>query len=99
MIPGEILFKVGWGAVGVLVVAWLVVSFSRGALRDRLARLATVAMYTALVCLFTSGLQGAEGWLGRGGFGFLVVLFGAGLLVSLWKLLRTGAAGGEHAAH
>lgn len=99
MIPGEFLFPVGWGAVGVLVAAWLLVSFSSGALRDRLARLATVAMYTALLCLFTSGFQGAESGLGRSGFGFLMALFGAGLLTSLWKLLRPAPSSAEHAAH
>ncbi|MGI9592750.1 MAG: hypothetical protein ACR2P8_15375 [Myxococcota bacterium] len=100
MIPSNLLFVVGWGSVGVLVLCWLVLSFlAPGGFRAGLARLATSSMYLALLCLFVSGLQGAEGLVGRIGFGFLAGLFGLGLLVSLWKLLRPPASGEELAAH
>lgn len=100
MIDSNLLFVIGWGSVAVLVSSWLALSFlSPGGLRAGLARLATCAMYLSLLCLFVSGLQGAEGWAGRIGFGFLCVVFGMGLGVSLWKLLRPPARGEELAAH
>ena len=93
MIDSAVLWSLGWGAVAALVIAWLTVSFlSDGPLRHRLARFATVSMYVALLCLFVSGLQGAESLIGRAGFGFLSFIFGTGFLVSLWKLLFSGSS-------
>ncbi len=93
MIDSAVLWNLGWGAVAALVIAWLIVSFlAEGPLRHRLARFATVSMYVALLCLFVSGLQGAESLVGRAGFGFLSFIFGAGFLVSLWKLFFSSSA-------
>ena len=103
MIDTGILFQVGVGAAGALVAGWLVVSFlPSGRAKALFARLTAVAMYVAFLCLFTTGLLGAEGTAGRIGFGFLVGLFSAGMLVSLWKGARElvgGGESGEHAVH
>jgi hypothetical protein len=98
---------VGFSALAVVVVGWLAVSFLAPAARSRdlVARLATLALYVALACLFTNLAQNA--WA-RGQtallipFGFLWVVFLAGVVVSLWKwvgALRGGAAGGAPATH
>ncbi len=100
MIDTDILWSVGWGSVGLVLLAWLAVSFvSAPSWRERLARLGAIGLYGALLCLFLSGFQGAESRAGRIGFGFLVALFSAGLLVSLWKLLRRPSLPQEDAAH
>lgn len=103
MIDTGILWQVGLGAAAALVVGWLVVSFlPSGRTKALLARLTAVAMYVAFLCLFATGLLRAEGMVGTIGFGFLVGMFSAGLLVSLWKGARELAGGdksGEHAVH
>ncbi len=103
MIEPGILWQVGWGAVAALVGGWLVVSFlPAGRAKALLARLTAVAMYVAFLCLFTTGFVRAEGMVGTIGFGFLVGLFLAGLLVSIWKGAREllgGDGSGEHAVH
>jgi len=92
---------VGWSGVAVLVVCWLWVSFSKpGPRQERIAWIGTVAMYVAFGCLFTSlflRAQGATSWPGMIGFGFLMVFFGAGLVVATARLLRVlvGRAGGS----
>lgn len=55
MIDSGILWNVGWGAVGALVVGWLVVSFlPAGRGKALLARLSAAAMYVALLSLFST---------------------------------------------
>ncbi len=103
MIDSSILWNVGWSAVAAMVLGWLVVSFvPAGRGKALLARLTAIAMYVAFLCLFTAGFQRTESTVGTLGFGFLVGLFAAGFLVSLWKgvqELAGGASAGEHAAH
>ncbi|MCP3987306.1 MAG: hypothetical protein GY723_23205 [bacterium] len=103
MIDTGVLWQVGWGAVSLVVVGWCVVSFLPGGrAKALLARATAAAMYVAFLCLFTTGFVRAEGTVGTIGFGFLVGLFSAGLLVSLWKGIGEifgGGVGGEHAVH
>lgn len=103
MMDTETLWQVGMGAVAALVAGWLVVSFlPSGRPKALLARLTAVAMYVAFLCLFTTGLLRAEGTAGTIGFGFMVGLFSAGMLVSLWKGARElfgSDESGEHAVH
>jgi hypothetical protein len=84
---------VGWSGVAVLVVSWLIVSFTApGPLRDRAAWLGAVAFYVAFGCLFLSLFLRAHAggsWLGRIGFGFLMVFFASGLLLATYRLLRS----------
>ena len=61
MVDVAILKMVGFTALGLLVVGWLAVSLqSPGRTQKLTARLASVAMYLALVCLFTHLTQ--ENW-------------------------------------
>jgi hypothetical protein len=82
-----ILKAVGFGALGVLVLGWLAVSLQAPGRTQRLtARLASVAMYLALACLFTHLTQ--ENWArGRAmlyvPFGFLLAVFVTGFVLSL----------------
>ena len=107
MVDVALLKIVGFSAVALVVVGWLAVSFMapRGRGQDLVARFATLAFYVALSCLFTNLSQGA--WA-KGQmallipFGFLWLVFLAGVVVSLWKwvgALRGGGAGGVHATH
>jgi hypothetical protein len=74
---------VGFGALGVLVVGWLLVSFSEpGPRRARLEWLSATALFLALVSLFANLVAGAESRLGAVGFSFLLALFCSGLVVS-----------------
>jgi hypothetical protein len=86
-----ILKVVGFTALGLLVVGWLAVSLQAPGRRQKLtARLASAAMYLALVCLFTHLTQ--DNW-GKGRmalvvpFGFLLAVFVAGFFLSLAKWL------------
>jgi hypothetical protein len=79
---------VGYSALGVLVVGWLVVSFSApGPRRTLLEWISATALFAALASLFANLWLGAEGLLGTLGFGFLLVLFGCGLAVSTAQTL------------
>jgi hypothetical protein len=75
--------------VGLLVVGWLVVSFSApGHNRTVLEWCSATAMYVALLTLFTHLVRNAiesESTVAMVGFGFLCVLFGGGLLVSVYR--------------
>ena len=82
MIDMAILKIVGFSAVGLLVLGWLVTSFlPEGPGRMRVARLASIALYLALASLFTNLTQNA--WADDRTallipFGFLWVVFIAG---------------------
>lgn len=106
MIDVAILKIVGWSAVGALVLGWLVVSFlGQGRARSLMARLGSLFLYLALACLFTSLVQDAWAedrtalWIP---FGFLWLIFLAGLTISLIKWigeLRGGGASATSATH
>ena len=83
---------IGWGAVAVLVVGWLVVSFTApGPRRAVVEWISASAMYLALSMLFWNLILRA--WASGNhfalvAFGFLGVMFGAGLCVALYNTLR-----------
>lgn len=84
---------VGWGAVGVVVVLWLAISFSqpsRG--RERLEWVAATSLYVALSMLFLNLVMRAresDNNFALVAFGLLLLLFGCGFLVSLANTLRS----------
>ena len=84
---------IGWGAAAVLVVGWLVVSFSQESQRRATIEwLSASAMYLALAMLFANLISKA--WASGNhfalvAFGFLGAIFVAGLCVSLYNTLRT----------
>jgi len=76
-------------AVAVLVVGWLVVSFSPPSPRRTVIEwLSATAMYVALLALFVNLVLRAiaeDSTVALVAFGFLSVLFGGGLLVSAYQ--------------
>ena len=82
---------VGFGAVGLCVVLWLVISFSQPSpRRDVLEWLAATCLFLALAMLFLNLVLEAESTLARLAFGFLELLFSAGSVVSLVNTFRAG---------
>jgi hypothetical protein len=80
---------IGFGAVGLLVVLWLVISFSQSSpRRDVLEWLAATCLFVALAMLFLNLVLEAESTLARVAFGFLEFLFAAGGVVSLVNVFR-----------
>jgi hypothetical protein len=80
---------VGFGALGLLVVLWLVISFSApGPRRDVLEWLGATCLFVALAMLFLNLLLEVESTLARAAFGFLELLFASGGIVSLVNVLR-----------
>jgi hypothetical protein len=77
----------------VLVIGWLVVSFTPPSRNRTLIEwLSTTAMYAAILTIFVSlALRAhASGHVfGAWAIGLLCVLFGGGLLVSAWKTVTT----------
>ena len=94
---------IGWAAVALLVMGWLIVSFSEpGPRRAVVEWLSACAMYLALSMLFWSLIL--RSWESGShfalvAFGFLGLMFGTGLCVSLYHTLRVlrGGAGGAEA--
>ena len=90
---------IGFGAVGVLVLLRLLVSFSEpGPRRDVLEWLGATAMYVALLALFLNLVRTAReagNVLALVAFGFLAVLFGIGLIVSLVNTVRSRQGPGK----
>ena len=92
---------VGWCAVAVLVLGWLVVSFSGpGPRRAVIEWVSATAMYLALSMLFWNLIMKA--WASGNhfalvAFGFLALMFGAGLCVSLFNTLRVVRGGAQSA--
>jgi hypothetical protein len=83
---------VGWSAAAVLVVGWLVVSFTApGPRRAMIEWISASAMYLALSMLFWNLILKA--WTSGNhfalvAFGFLGLMFGMGLCVALYNTLR-----------
>jgi hypothetical protein len=96
--------QVGLAAVAVVVIGWLVVSFSRpGPRRTLLEWVSACGLYTALLMLFTSLVRRGlvEGsTVAVVAFGFLAVLFGSGLVVCVFQTLRAarGPSGSRSSA-
>jgi hypothetical protein len=82
---------VGFGALGLLIVLWLVISFSQpGPRRDVLEWLAATCLFLALAMLFLNLVLEAESISARVAFGFLEFIFAAGSIVSLVHVFRAG---------
>jgi len=86
-------------ALAVLVVGWLIISFtSPSPRREPLEWLSAAALYALLTALFVELIarareQGNDFALVA--FGFLGVLFGMGLLVTLYRAVATMRGGGD----
>jgi hypothetical protein len=84
---------VGFGALGILVVCWLVISFTEPSPRRAVLEwLAAASLYTALLMLFVNLLLRSlerDSTLGLVAFGFLAALFAAGLVMTLYTTLRS----------
>ena len=80
---------IGFGAVCLFVVLWLVISFSQpGPRRDVLEWLAATCLFLALAMFFLNLVREAESISARVAFGFLEFLFVAGSIVSLVQTVR-----------
>ena len=83
----DIVANVGVAGLALLVIGWLVVSFSApGPRRERIEWLAACGMYVALLSLFVHlSLRAQENGSTAAlvAFGFLALFFAAGLLVCL----------------
>lgn len=90
---------VGYGALGLLVVLWLVISFSQPSpRRETLEWGGAVCLYLALCMLFLNLVLRAVASgnkLALVAFGFLGVIFVAGGLVSLYNLFRSLGGSGS----
>jgi hypothetical protein len=102
MVDVAILKAVGFTALGLLVLGWLVVSFLAPGRTQRLAaRLSAAALYLALACLFTQLTQ-QNFAKGRAflfvPFGFLLGIFVTGFFWTLVKWVRELATAGDSSA-
>lgn len=81
----------GYAGLAVLIVGWLAVSFSRPSPRREIVEwVAACGLYLALLSLFVSlcmRAQASGSTPALVAFGFLVALFGSGLVVSLVQML------------
>ena len=81
---------IGYSRLGVLVVAWLAVSFSQpGPRRAVVEWLGACGMYVALLSLFTNLLGRAlesDSLVGTIAFGFLVSFFAMGLVLCVVQM-------------
>jgi len=95
----EPLAAIGYFALAVLVIGWLVVSFSpAGPRRAVVEWVAATAMFMALLCLFVHLVLRAiesDNTLALVAFGFLCTLFGGGLIVSLYHTITAVKGGGD----
>ena len=89
----------GFGALALLVVLWGVISFSQpGRRRTLLEWIAATCLYVALSMFFLSLVLDAreEGSTPKlVAFGFLLLIFGSGCLVSLFHTARSLGGGGS----
>ncbi len=90
-LPTSPLGWIGLAAAAGVALVWLVASFQReGRPRNIVAWIGATGLYVALLCFFVNLLRGA---LARGstgaaiGFGFLVAVFGIGLLLSALRTI------------
>lgn len=94
---------VGFGALGVLVVLWLVISFTaRSPRREVLEWVAALCLYLALCMLFLNLVLRAveaDNLLALVAFGFLGFVFVCGGCVSLFNVFRSLARSGQGAGH
>jgi hypothetical protein len=81
----------GYTGAAVVVVAWLIVSFTAPSPKRTVVEwLGACGLYLALVALFTNlslRAQASGSTAGLIAFGFLLALFGSGLVVSLVQAL------------
>ena len=93
------LFVIGGCALAVLVAGWLVVSFSApGRRRTVLEWISTTAMYAVLFLLFVHLVRDAiedDSSVRLVAFGFLCVLFGGGVIVSLFQTFAASRGDGD----
>jgi hypothetical protein len=98
----EPLAMVGYAALGLLVVGWLVISFSEPSPRREILEWASASvLYLALLMLFVRGVRWAlaeDSTAGLAGFGLLCLIFGSGLVISLWNTVRSGRTASKNQA-
>lgn len=84
---------IGYSGLALLVVTWLIVSFSKpGARRAVFEWLGATGMYVALLSLFVHMLARSlanDSLAGTIGFGFLVAMFAMGLVLSLVQVFAS----------
>ena len=93
---------IGFAALAVLAVGWVVVSFSAASRRRTVVEwVAATALYVFLLTIFVRGLlwaRGADSIAGLIGFGFLCVFFGAGMIVCVTNAFRARGNDNEPSA-
>ena len=86
-------------AFAVLVVGWLIISFTAPSPRRAVLEwLSAAALYLLLAVLFTELIRRAleqDNDFALVAFGFLGVLFGMGLLLTLYRAVATMRGGGD----
>jgi len=91
MLPMTPIAIAGYAGAGLVVIAWLVVSFTAPSPKRAVVEwLGACGLYLALVALFTNlSLRAQESGSTAAlvAFGFLLALFGSGLVVSLVQTL------------
>jgi protein-S-isoprenylcysteine O-methyltransferase Ste14 len=96
----HVLSMIAIGAVAVVAIGWLAVSFlGPTAQRRKIEWIAASALYVALLTFFVNLVRrsvASDNEAGMVAFGFLTAMFAAGLLLSLWKTV--GALRGRAAA-
>jgi len=79
------------GAIVLVLIAWLVVSFQRpGPARNAMAWAGTIGFYGALLSLFVHLVGRSldnDSTAGLVGFGFLATMFGLGLVVAIARAI------------
>jgi len=97
----EIVPLIGWTGVGILVAAWLAVSFTQPSPRRAVLEwVGACALYVALLSLFCHLLNRSleqESTVGIVAFGFLVIFFGVGLILCVLQT-ATSMRGSKSAA-
>lgn len=100
--PTSGIAMLGYAGVALVVAAWLVVSLSSASARRTIVEwLGACGLYLALVSLFVSlslRAQASGSTAALAAFGFLVALFGSGLVVSLVQMLLALRSPGRSAA-
>jgi hypothetical protein len=93
MDPFSFVPAVGYTGLAVLVIAWLVVSFTQPSPRRAVIEwIAACGMYVALLSLFVHMLGrslASDSTVGTIGFGVLTAFFGAGLVLCAVQMARS----------